>query len=414
MYNVTYENSCRICKSESLVDKLSLGSIYPSDFIAGICDYDRKFKQPITLCECLNCGLVQLRHTVELDSMYRQYWYKSSLNKSMIRDLQDVVRHIESLKELKNSDVVVDIGANDCTLFNQYSNNNLIKVGFDPALNLSKFSEGNCHYFINDYFSASSFPMDRKAAVVTAIAMFYDLPDPNVFVSDVVDILDDEGIFIIQLTDLKSMLEINAFDNICHEHLEYYRLLDIVNLLRVHGLEVFNVSYNKVNGGSLRVVAAKRDSKFINSASINHVANYIKAEKEFLESHSLTDLKKYIEDLKVKLIGLINKSGNTVMAMGASTKGNTLLQVLGINNSQINYVAEVNEDKFGLYTIGSNLCIISEDDAYRKNPSYFLLLPWHFIDNILEKHREFLDQGGSFIVPMPQLAIYNKNGRFIL
>ena len=407
---VTEETKCRICKGDLEV-VLDLGSIYPSAFLHLNEEVTEDSKAPIVLAQCKECGLVQLKHTVELDSMYRQYWYCSSLNKSMVSSLKEITDEIEAKGYINNYDLTLDLGCNDGTLLNLYTKN-IMKVGFDPALNLAR---PDC-LFVNDYFSSEKFfdsmgTSQLKANVITAIAMFYDLPDPVRFVEDVSLVLHKDGVFILQLTDLYSMMKINAFDNLCHEHLEYYKLSDIKSLLNRVNLEIIDVSYNMVNGGSVRVTSAFSGTHPITQ----NVERYFMEEKKYFEEHPnmFTNLKKVIGKTKKKLHQLLNKDPKQEMfILGASTKGNTLLQVCGITNKDIPYAGEVNKEKFGLRTVGSNIEIISEDELFSKSPAFLLVLPWHFKNSLISKPRIklYLDSGGKLIFPLPEFNIVEKNG----
>ena len=388
-----------------------LGSIYPSSFIKTDENPADDMKAPLVLCRCGNCGLVQLKHTVDLDSMYRQYWYSSSLNKSMVTSLEEIVREIEGRVDLQDFDTVVDIGANDCTMLGQYKNKNLTKVGYDPALNLNK-PEGI--YFINDYFSSDVY-MFNKAKVITAIAMFYDLPNPVEFTKQVASILDDDGIFVIQYTDLCSMLRVNAFDNLCHEHLEYYSFEVVKNLLESNGLQVIDVSHNDVNGASIRVTASFPGKYRVS----DNVDKELKIEKEFLTDDAFNKFSESIKSTKVKLSGFLKwaKSRNKrVYIMGASTKGNSLLQVCGVTNEDCEFASEVNKDKFGLKTIGSNIEIISEEESLIKHPDYFIVLPWHFKSSLITKSgvQDYLNSNGRLIFPLPEFTVVTTTGEFKL
>jgi len=397
------QDVCRIC-SGSLKKVLDLGDIYPSNFV----DKTEGEPVPLALMECKVCGLVQLEHTVNLDDMYRTYFYQSAINSSMVKSLQDVVTDIENTIEIKSGDVLVDIGCNDGIMFSLYKNQDTVRIGYDPALNLAEKAKKYCTAFINTYFDFNLYPYNTpKARVITAIAMFYDLPDPNQFVQDVVDILHNDGIFVIQFTDLISMLRINAIDNICHEHLEYYKLSDISNLLYKFGLTIFKVSYNNVNGGSIRVFACK--NMYISVQ--DNVSQALEDERAYLDSFE-DPMKAFAERVnKIKKITLdflcrAESAGIRLYGMGASTKGNTLLQYFGITKRLIPVIAEVNPDKFGKKTIATNIPIISEDQAFKEFPEMFFLLPWHFADDIISRNKKFLDDGGAFIVPLPEPAIY--------
>lgn len=409
------EKNCRICKGD-FEEILNLGKIYPSGFLKPEEVVGEDKLAPLVLVKCKECGLVQLKHTVNLDLMYRQYWYSSSLNKSMISSLRDVVEDVESKIHLDNEDIVLDIGSNDGTMLNLYSNKYLYTIGFDPALNLSK---PNIVEFINDYFSAEAYFKDAdeptKAKVVTAIAMFYDLPDPTKFVKDVVEVLDPKGIFVIQYTDLLSMLNVNAFDNICHEHLEYYSFEVVKNLLESNGLEVIDVTHNNVNGASIRITAAFPGIYKISP----FVENEVSVERSLLTQTLFDRFINNISLTKAKLKSFFSWAKfhkHQVYIMGASTKGNTLLQVCGITKADCPYASEVNTEKFGLRTIGSDIEIISEDSALIKHPDYFIVLPWHFKASLKNKERikDYLSSGGRLIFPLPRLTVVTDTGEFEL
>ncbi len=398
MFHVTHEVSCRCCGGE-LRTVLDLGAICPSNFVEG---NEEVPGVSLTLAQCTTCGLVQLHDTVELDAMYRQYWYKSSLNASMVKALNDVVTRATEHVELVDGDVVVDIGANDGTLLAMYPER-LLRVGFDPALNLAKEATGKCDCFVNDYFTADSYPIPERAKIITSIAMFYDLPSPHRFVEDITKILHPEGIWVVQFTDLVSMLKINAFDNICHEHLEYYSLHVVKDIIEMHGLELIDVEYNTVNGGSLRAYIAFAGAKEVSE----NVAVFLKEEHEYLGMFEdpLVAFAARVERIKTEVLGYLEKAkadGRSIFVLGASTKGNTLLQYFGLDVHTIAYAAEVNPDKFGLKTVGTHIPIIPQVQALALKPDVFLVLPWHFIDTFRESLKMYLEGGGILYVPLPE------------
>ena len=413
---ITREENCRVCgaRIESVLD---LGEIYLSGFVQ---NQSQANKAPLALAKCAGCGLVQLQDTVELDAMYRQYWYTSSLNRSMVESLRDVVNDIESRIALNANDIVVDIGANDCTMLGLYSRKDLWTVAFEPALNLLPSGQNRPLVWIPDYFSAASFKTylkhpnhpewaDKKARVVTAIAMFYDLPDPHKFVQDVATILADDGIFVIQFTDLLSMINLTAFDNICHEHLEYYRLSDVYNILKAHGLEVIDVGYNSVNGGSLRVTASHAGRYPINRI----VSSALEKEAEFLAENTIESFSSKIEKAKTDTREFLQQAaeyGKKVCLLGASTKGNTLLQYCQITEKDIPYAAEVNPDKFGLRTVGSNIYIMREQEVLAMRPAFLFVPIWHFEKSLVSnpKIREYIRTGGQLVFPLPEFHVINS------
>jgi len=396
----TTRTGCRICGGE-LETVLNLGEIFPSNFLAWGMSTE---KAPLELVKCTDCGLVQLRDTVELDEMYKQYWYLSGLNPSMVAALQDVVNCANNLVRLKPGDTIVDIGSNDGTMLGMFPDS-LFKVGFEPAVNITEGLPNLCDIFVNDYFPSSLYEV-KDAMLITAIAMFYDLENPKEFIKYVKKALHPEGLFIIQFTDLLSMLDMTAFDNICHEHLEYYTVEVVNNLLEEFGLEIFDLEYNSVNGSSVRIYASHKGYRPVNEI----VMDTLKYEQHKLESGVLSEFVSSIEEAKTTLVDYLSKLPKPIAVLGASTKGNTLLQYFGLDNSIINHAAEINKEKYGLHTVGTEIPIIPEDKSLESQPSAYLVLPWHFIEVFIKKFDDYLNKGGKLIVPLPKPLIHYKEG----
>ncbi len=407
---------CRLCGSKNLESIFSIGDLYVSNFVDGTENYESE-KYPLELVLCNEksggCGLLQLRDTVSNEIMYRNYWYRSGTNQTMKDELKGIAAKVDSLKHLQAGDYVLDIGANDGTLLRSYGTAGIKRAGFEPARNLSKWNSEGTDKIINDFFNFVAWQKefgDVKAKAITAIAMFYDLEEPNVFVGDVAKILDKDGVFIIQMSYLPLMLSQNAFDNICHEHLEYYSLLSLENLLKRHDMEVFDVELNDVNGGSFRIYIRH------NGGAVDFPGGKERVQKIRDDENNLglNDKAVYesfaarVAKIKDELVGFIKSevaNGKKVYVYGASTKGNTLLQYFGLDSALIGAAAERNPDKWGKKTIGTNIPIISEEQARTDKPDYFLVLPWHFMNEFLSRERDFLANGGKFIFPLPEMKI---------
>jgi hypothetical protein len=405
--------TCRMDGSK-LNTIFSLGEIYPSTFVKSGEGYNIE-KVPLEICIGEKSELVQLRHTVSRDSLYKQYWYKSFLNQSMVNSLRDIVTSIGDRIALNPGDIVVDIGCNDGTMLSLFFDD-LVTVGFDPALNLKDIASKNCDYFINDYFSSSIYPLSKKAKVITSIAMFYDLEYPGKFIEDISKILDPDGLWVIQMTDLVSMLKSNAFDNIVHEHLEYYSLVSLSKLLSEYRMFIWDIEYNDVNGGSIRVYV-KKNLGYTDRINTSVFTSYDKELQYFNENLSVTDaLKNFhtrINAIRSAITSFIREEvgrGKIVAGLGASTKGNTLLQYFGLTNKDIEFIAEVNSDKYGLETIGSRIPMIPQNVALDKTPDYFLVLPWHFLSTFTKNLWPYLVNGGKFIVPCPNPVVMGLTG----
>lgn len=396
---------CTICKNKALRSVFDLGPIKPSCF--PLPDEPDPEPVPLSLVKCQQCGLVQLSERLDPDRMYRQYWYRSGANASMVAALSDVVEGVKRRVDLQRGDIVIDIGCNDGTLINRYDRG-IYKIGFDPARTIDHQKSSPCDLFINDYFGPIP-GMRSKAKAITAIAMFYDLPDPNQFLRDVKAVLHPDGVFCVQLTDLTGMLGTNAFDNICHEHYQYYSLAVLVDLFARNGLAIFDVETNTVNGSSLRVWAQHPTGPFTTCPTVEF---YLQSERGWIDTTwCWSRFRDSCEIARRKVVDYVREeyeSRRPVMVLGASTKGNTLLQWFGLTWREIGLAVDVNPDKYGRECVGSRIPILT--NLSPMIPSTFLVLPWHFKTNLIERHREYLDAGGSLLFPLPVPVLVTKDG----
>ena len=402
---------CRLCKSKNIVDVLSLGKQKLTGIFPNKNHINKITSGPLSLVLCKSCDLLQLKHSYNLNELYgKNYGYRSGLNDSMVNHLKNKILNLEKKYKLKKNNVAIDIGSNDATLLNSYKTKGLIKVGIDPTIkNFSKFYKKDI-IKIDDFFSYEKLQkkINYKVDLITSIAMFYDLEDPNKFVSDISSSLKDNGIWHFEQSYMPMMLTLNSYDTICHEHLEYYSLSVVKNLLDNHNLKIIDVEFNQINGGSFAVTATKKNSKIKSNSS---VINWVLNNEKKLQLNSLKTFKVFEKNIKnhkkqlKKLIQDIKKSGKTIVGYGASTKGNVILQYCNLNNKIIDSIIEINHKKFNCYTPGTNIKIIGIKDLKFK-PDYMLVLPWHFRDNIINKEQVYLKKGGKLIFPLPEIEIY--------
>lgn len=359
-------DKCRVCGLKELTPILSLGEQYVVDFVDK--DTDEQFKAPLDLVLCDvtkgGCGLLQLQHTFSQEKMYNRYWYRSGMNSTMIRELEGIAETVQKAADLKAGDYVADIGSNDSTLLRGYTAPGIKTIGFEPAKNIASAYglEGVTKIFM-DFFNYDAWQKefgDAKAKVITAIAMFYDLPDPNKFVADVAKILGDNGIFLVQQNYLPAMLARNVFDNISHEHLEYYSLTSFKSLMDRHGLEIFDAELSDVNGGSMRTYARKIGASLRSSTPGGEarVQAILDDEKKMgLETRAPYDaFAERVKDIRDRLSDFVKKeaaAGKKVYVYGASTRGNVVLQYAGLDKNIITAAADRNPDKWGKKTVGT-------------------------------------------------------------
>lgn len=409
MYKII--SRCRICKNHTLTPIFSLGEqaltgVFPRD------PSEKVTSGPVDLVICTGpeaCGLVQLLQSYDLHEMYGDnYGYRSGLNQSMVEHLQGKVHDIMRLNFLQPGDIVIDIGSNDATTLKSYPQGIYELVGIDPTG--IKFAD---HYppeikLIPEFFSALAVEKalgGRKAKVITSFSMFYDLEDPVAFAREIAGALDPQGIWVLEQSYLPTMLRTNSFDTICHEHLEFYGLKQIQHIAKMANLKVLDVTFNEVNGGSFSIIVARIESE--------HQPNTVRIEQIIAEEQSLglngievfNEFRVQVAEAGKALSTFLEKAkskGERVCGLGASTKGNVLLQYFNIDASLLPVIGEVNSEKFGKFTPGSLIPMQSEDDVLKTKPDYLLVLPWHF-RKFFVSHSKL--KGQRLVFPLPKFEV---------
>lgn len=410
MANCVAIERCRVGGSRNLISVLDLGEqaltgVFPKEQNSAVT------RGPLRLVWCPDSGLLQLSHSYDLNEMYGEnYGYRSGLNRSMVEHLTQKVHELERTTGLAPGDTVLDIGSNDATALKAYTTPSLKRIGIDPTGSKFRAFYPDDIALVPDFFSAQAFSHSgaQPAKIVTSIAMFYDLEDPIAFAREVEAVLAFGGVWHFEQSYMPSMLRLVSYDTVCHEHLEYYSLGVVNRILDAAGMRPMDVKMNSVNGGSFAVTAVRKDDPRLGSEPV--VAWLLEQEermglgtprpyRDFEERvfRHRADLRRLLETLKA--------DGKKVLGYGASTKGNVVLQFCGIGPDLMPCIAEVNEDKLGAFTPGTNIPILSEAEARAMQPDYFLVLPWHFRDGIVRREAEFLARGGRMIFPFPEIEI---------
>lgn len=403
-------SACRVCGNKNLRSVLSLGEqsltgVFPRS------KNERLTSGPLELVKCEGeqvCGLLQLKHSYTLSEMYgKNYGYRSGLNASMVAHLASKVENIESLGLLKKGDIVLDIGSNDGTTLSLYKGEELIRVGMDPTIEKFRNFYAPGIFAIADFFDAATFKMHlgkRQAKVITSFSMFYDLENPVGFVKEVAEVLSSDGIWVLEQSYMPLMLETNSYDTVCHEHLEYYSLKQINWIVKQCGLQVVDVEQNDVNGGSFSLVVQKLGGPL-------SVSNSVQIMTQIEESSELDDIStfdafderaKQSKNMFKIFLQEAKEEGKSVVALGASTKGNVILQYCEVTSDMISAVGEVNKDKFGTFTPGTYLPILDEVEVLAKKPDYVVVLPWHF-RKFFEAQKRY--DHLNLVFPLPKLEV---------
>jgi SAM-dependent methyltransferase len=421
--------SCRVCGSKALTPVIDLGSQYlQGSFVKPGKEDPPKRQIPMSLVRCdpgrdeMACGLLQMEHTVPPEILYSAYWYRSGTNATMRGHLTGIVRAALAIVG-KDRGNVLDIGCNDGTLLKEYPGG-FTKYGVDPS-DVAQEIDKNEVTVIQGVFPSNELvaclqdvdgEIQTRMDVITSIAMFYDLEDPVLFTRGIKQILAPDGVWVFEMSYMPMMLEMTAYDTICHEHLEYYSLAVIEHVLAQGGLKVFDVELNSINGGSLRCYATHTDNfvykkpEYQQNRQAMHQAEFdlmLDTDKPYKNFQDRINLHR---DELQSLLRKLKKDGKSIHIYGASTKGNTILQWCGIDNRIIDCAAERNPDKYGAHTLGTDIPIVSEAESRAMKPDYYLVLPWHFKEEFIERERETLARGTQLIFPLPSIEVVSRDG----
>ena len=403
---------CRACGNRELIEILDLGlqaltGVFPRHI------EERVEKGPLRLVKCHGpeaCNLVQLAHSYDADQMYGEnYGYRSGLNPSMARHLRNKVQRILQTFDPPSGSLVVDVGSNDGTTLAAFPHH-FRRLGIDPtASKFLEFYEPGIEV-IPDFFSRGALEDavgEAKASVITSFSMFYDLDDPLQFMGEIVDSLAPGGVWVFEQSYMPLMLERNSYDTVCHEHIEYYTLSQISWMAERVGLTLVDVEFNDINGGSFSITAGRRSDAFIESSRVQEVLSKessigtagLEPYHAFARrvEQSRASLRKFIDDA--------GASGARIGALGASTKGNVILQYCEVTPAEIVAIGEVNDDKFGSFTPGTLIPILPEREVLDMELDYLLVLPWHFRETFLAKQ---LSPGTRLVFPLPLVEIVGR------
>lgn len=404
---------CRACSSKNLVEFLNLGEQYLADFRN---DDTKPPKYPLAAVFCKGCKLVQLTHTTPQEQMYHsRYGFKSGVSDTIREDLDDAVTH--AFQYINDPRSWLDIASNDGTLLS-FIPFDVHRVGVDPVKFLCDEAKEYADEIICDYFTSDLFPAYegdfdyQKFDVVTSISCFYDMPDPNKFVEDVMNVLAKRGVWVIQQNYLMTTLELSAVDNFCHEHIEYYTLFSLENLLTKYDLEVNEVLTSPVNGGSIRTIVSRKGTFPVDES--------VRRQREIEWDYGVEDIETYrqfadgigekIEKLRALVDGL-KSEGKSIAILAASTRGSVIWQSAGLDGKQIDYAIERNPAKVGKIFSPLGIPIISEEEAHERNPDYMIVGPWFFLTEIVTREKEYLKQGGKLITPLPEVEVIDWAAR---
>lgn len=400
---------CRNCKNKKFKKILKIGkqcisSVFPDKKV----NLNKKYL--LDLFECQKCKLVQLSKIPPLQDMYGQnYGYRTSLSPLMINHMKEKFLNLKKLNIIKKNSNILDIGSNDGTFLNFFKNYNINIFGMDPsAKKFLKYYDKKINVII-DFFSRKKLEekyKNKKFDLITSFAMFYDIEDPNSFCKDISYLLSDKGYWILEFSYFPLLLKNLTYDQICHEHVTYYTLKTFIGVISKNNLRVVDFRFNEINGGSIEVICCKKNSKI--KSKVKKIKKQLSLEDK-IDHKAYDRLNNRIENTKKVLnLFLSNVKKNEVIGYGASTKGNIVLNHCEINSKNLKYICDANPYKFGRYTPGSSIKIISKRKMRQLKPKYLLVLIWSFRSEVILQEINFIKSGGKLIFHLPSFHIIDK------
>lgn len=411
---------CISCKNKKLKKIVKIGK----QPLSGVFYNSPKFtlkKYSLDLYECDKCNLVQLKKTAKKSKMFgKTYEYRTSLSNLMRNHIFQKVRFLKKHKLVNTNSSIIDIGSNDGTFLNCFQKSNNL-IGVDPtAKKFEKFYKRNVHICSN-FFSEEAIKnflkkkeiQVNKFDVITSFAMFYDVENPNKFCKDIFNLLNENGIWMLELSYMPLMLKNLTYDQICHEHISYYSLTTFKKIIEKNNIKLVDINFNEINGGSIEIICAKKNSK--------HIPKNKRIEKVLLDEKKINNVSfkrfnKRINNVKKDVRNFFSKnSDKLIIGYGASTKGNVVLNHCKLRKSNLKYVCDGSSKKEGMYTPGTNLKIISKKKMRELKPSHLFILIWSFRKEVIKQELSYLKNGGQLVFHLPRFHIVNyKNYKFYL
>jgi SAM-dependent methyltransferase len=400
--------ACRRCRSQHLQTVWDLGQQYLADCLA---PGETGRQAPLEVVRCGDCGLAQLAHALDRSALYSRYYYRSSISETMRKALEDVRDTALAFSPVGSPGRVLDIGCNDGYLLSLFPTS-WTRCGIDPSdIPVEHLPNEGRPNIVRGYFpeAAKAWRAWKRASfdVITSVAMIYDVPNPLDFCKTVNRLLRPGGIWVNQLNTLAECMKRNAFDFISHEHLTYWTICDLISIAQEAGLQVLDAQELELNGGTTRLVFKKSPTRVTPDQhtvelQVQEIQEGYTGPETGLAAWAA--LKNRVDANGQRLRTLVNSMGR-VFVRGASTRGNGLLQYYGLSVQNLPLAADRDPRKWGKVMAGTNIPIMSEDQAKAQEPDAFLILPYSYLDQFLMRDKEWLLMGGKYIVPLPEARV---------
>ena len=412
MENYKRNDRCRFCNAKRLHSILDFGNVALAGGFLLPRDFKDERKYPLELCICEECCLLQVVNVVSAGSLFKNYFYFSSAIGTLRNHFEDYARDVSD-RFLSKSSLVVEIGSNDGVLLRPFRALGMRTLGVDPARNIVQAQSNQGIEIVNDFFSEqiaeAILQSHGPADVIAANNVYAHIDNMHDVTSGIYKLLGPDGVFVFEAHYVGNLIEEVQYDMIYHEHLSYYSLLALQNFFKQFDMEVFDIKPIPIHAGSMRYYVRK-----VGRRSEESVSERVKAlreqevEKRYAEVATYLEYRIKVEETREGLLRLLRglrKANKSIVGYGASGRASTMIQYCGIDKSLIDYIVDDAPAKQGYYTPGSHFSIKPRGALLESPPDYLLVFAWAFVDEVKVRCREYLEQGGKLIVPLPSVRI---------
>ena len=410
--NFTKRDNCRLCSSKSFYSVLKLESTPPANNFVREEDLNKEQKKfPLELYFCQDCSHLQLPYVVNPNFLFDDYVYVSGTSPVFIKHFGDYANSLIHNYTPSRNNIIIDIGSNDGTFLKFFKDKGYEVLGIDPAIEISKKANEKGIKTINSFFDhklAKQLNLNYpKASIISANNVFAHADDLAEILKGVREILSNDGIFVFEVSYLLDVFEKNLFDTIYHEHLSYHSVKPLEKFFKNNNMQLIDVQRISTHGGSIRGIAQLKEGVRKVGSSVGEIIS-MEEEKQIDKISTFRDFAENINKLKEELTTtLLNlkKKNKKIAGFGAPAKATTLMYQFDLNKNIIDFIIDDNPLKQNTFTPGLHVPVLSSDALEYQKPDYLLILAWNFADSIIEKNKDYLNSGGHFIIPLPEIKI---------
>lgn len=404
-------NTCRLCGRGDLEVVFSLeptpiaGDYVPREDVEKVQEI-----YPLDVALCTGCACVFLLDIVEPEVLYKNFKYVSSSSPDLAEHFKGYAAYALEYVPVPEGSFIVDVGSNDGLFLREFQKRGLNVLGVDPAREIARKATESGIETLGTYYDIELARQIRKtrgpAKIITANNVMANVDNMGEFIQSIRELLADDGIFIFETGYLLKLIQNMVFDNIYHEHLSYFSVKPLDLFFKNNGMELIDISCVPTKGGSLRGVVQLQRGPRKRLPSVDQMVQ-VEMDLGIDRPQAFKDLKKRIDKERSRLWDLIDglkKDGKKVSGYGASHSVTTFLYYFGLGD-KLDFLFDDDAAKQNMFSPGHHIPILSSQEIYERKPDYIVILAWRFYEMIIKKHQAYLDHGGHFILPLPEMKI---------